>query len=88
MVVIEKMINIKSKPTNVERVLKINSANVPKNIEATPINLPAILVFRIKYNANGNLINKLAAITFLLPLLPTIDTTPNLLSVSDTIILN
>ena len=52
------------------------------------MNLPAIFVCLIKYKANGNLINKLAAITFLLPLLPTIVEILDLFSTSETMILN
>lgn len=36
----------------------------------TPNILPNILVFNIRYKQKGNLMIKLAAITFLLPLLP------------------
>ena len=57
-------------PTNVDLVFKMNKANTPKKTVINANNLPKYFWFKIKYNVKGNLINKLAAITFLFPLLP------------------
>ena len=64
------MTRIKNSPTKVDLVFKIKSAKLPKNRTNTPIVRPKNVDRKITKRTKGNLINKLAAITFLLPLLP------------------
>ena len=64
------MTRIKNSPTKVDLVFKINRAKLPKNRTNMPIKRIKNLDRKITKRAKGNLINKLAAITFLLPFLP------------------
>ena len=69
-VVIAKMNSRIKSDKNVDLVLKINMAKEPINKVITPKILPNSFVFKIRYKQKGNLMIKLAAITFLFPLLP------------------
>ena len=62
-----KIDKINRSPTKVERVFKINNAKMPKNKHINPNNLPNTLLFKITHKTKGNLMSKLAAITFLFP---------------------